>query len=294
MMYPLVRDLAAAGVPVAVTCRVLGFTKQEFYKWCAHPVSARDWDEAHVINAAYDVHMDDPEFGHRFIADELQASGHEASERRVWRLCSQQQLSSLTIKRARKHGKKPGPPVCDDLVERDFTATVINELWLTDMTEHYTSEGKLYMCAVKDVFSNRVVGYAIDSRMKSRLAVVAIDDAVARRGGQRAVAGCVVHSDRGSQFRSRKFQQVLGHYGLVGSMGRVGAAGDDAAMESFFVMLQKNVLDRGRWDTRTRLRTAIIHWVDRTYHRKRRQRHLGKPSPVEYELIHHKAVALAA
>jgi hypothetical protein len=75
MMYPLVLDLAATGVPVAVTCRVLGFTKQGFYKWCAHPVSARDWDEAHLINAAYDVHTDDPEFGHRFIADELHAAG---------------------------------------------------------------------------------------------------------------------------------------------------------------------------------------------------------------------------
>ena len=266
MMYPLVLDLAAAGVPVAVACRVLGFTKQGFYKWCAKPVSDRELEEAHLINAAYDVHTDDPEFGHRFIADELQACGYSASERRVWRLCSQQELFSHTIKRARKHGKKPGPPVCDDLVERDFTAKAVNELWLTDITEHHTSEGKLYMCAVKDVFSNRIVGYAIDSRMKSRMAVAAIDDAVARRGGPRAVAGCVVHSDRGSQFRSRKFQQVLRRYGLVGSMGRVGAAGDNAAMESFFAVLQKNVLDRGRWDTRARLRTSIVHWVERTYH----------------------------
>jgi putative transposase len=106
------------------------------------------------------------EFGHRFIADELHAAGLQTSERRVWRLCSQQELFSHTIKRARKHGKKPGPPVCDDLVERDFTAKAINELWLTDVTEHHTGEGKLYMCAVKDVFSNRIVGYAIDSRMK--------------------------------------------------------------------------------------------------------------------------------
>ena len=115
MMYPLVLDLAAAGVPVAVACRVLGFTKQGFYKWCAKPVSDRELEEAHLINAAYDVHTDDPEFGHRFIADELQACGYSASERRVWRLCSQQELFSHTIKRARKHGKKPGPPVCDDL-----------------------------------------------------------------------------------------------------------------------------------------------------------------------------------
>ncbi|MDR8018715.1 IS3 family transposase [Nesterenkonia aerolata] len=91
MSFPLVRDLAAAGVPVAVTCRVLGFSKQAFYKWGAAPVSHRDWQDAHLLNAAYDIHADDPEFGHRFIADELHTAGHRVSERRVWRLCSQQQ-----------------------------------------------------------------------------------------------------------------------------------------------------------------------------------------------------------
>ncbi|WFP17995.1 hypothetical protein [Citricoccus muralis] len=137
-MYPLDRDLAATGVPVAVTCRVLGFTKQGFYKWCAKPISDRDLEEALLINACYGIRVDDPEFGHRFIADELVAVGYGVSERRVWRWCSEQKLFSHTIKRARKHGKAPGPQVCDDLVERDFTATTIYELWLTDITEHPT------------------------------------------------------------------------------------------------------------------------------------------------------------
>src|SRR5690625_2298788 len=157
------------------------------------------------------------EFGHRFIADELHAAGLQTSERRVWRLCSQQQLFSHTIKRARKHGKKPGPPVCDDLVERGFTAKAINELWLTDVTEHHTSEGKLYMCAVKDVFSNRIIGYAIDSRMKSRLAVASTDDAVARRGGAGTIAGWVGPSGRGSPFRSREFLPAAPRSALCGS-----------------------------------------------------------------------------
>lgn len=273
---------------------MLGYSKQVSYQWCAQPVSHWDWEDAHLLNAAYDIHTDDPEFGHRFIADELHTAGHGVSKRRVWRLCSQQELFSHTIKRARKHGKKPGPPVCADLVKHAFTASSINEVWLTDITEHHTGEGKLYMCAVKDVYSNKIVGYAMASRMKSHPAVTAIEDAVARRGGPRAVAGCVVHSDRGSQFRSRKFQQALTRLGLVGSMGRVGAAGDNAAMESFFAVLQKNVLDRGRWQTRAQLCTAIMHWVERTYHRKRRQRRLGKMTPVEYELVHHNAVVLAA
>lgn len=95
MTYPLVRDLAIDGVPVVVACRVLGFSKQAFYRWCADPVSRRDWDDAHLTNAAIDAHRDDPTFGYRFISDELAAAGHQVSERRVWRLCSEQRLWSL-------------------------------------------------------------------------------------------------------------------------------------------------------------------------------------------------------
>jgi len=181
-------------------------------------------------------------------------------------------------------GRQPGPPAHDDLVERDFTATAPNRLWLTDITEHRTSEGKIYCCTVKDVFSNRIVGYSISDRMKAQLAVDALTSAVARRGGRAALAGCVVHSDRGSQFRSRKYVRALTVNHLVGSMGRVGAAGDNAAMESFFALLQKNVLNRRRWDTRDQLRLAIITWIERTYLRRRRG--LGKLTPIEYEMIY--------
>ncbi|WP_373567248.1 transposase, partial [Brevibacterium moorei] len=104
----------------------------------------------------------------------------------------------------------------------------------------------------------------------------------------------IVHSDRGSQFRSRKFQQALKRHKLRGSMGRVGAAGDNAAMESFFSLLQKNVLDRQSWRTRRELRLAIVTWVEGKYHRKRRQRGLGKLTPVEFEAIMRSAVDLAA
>ena len=108
--------------------------------------------------------------------------------------------------------------------------------------------------------------------MKARLAVDAINSAVARRAVEGAdTAGCMVHSDRGSQFRSRKFLAALRHHDLVGSMGQVGSAGDNAAMESFFGLLQNNVLDRQRWTTRQQLRIAIITWIERTYHRRRRQ-----------------------
>jgi putative transposase len=99
------------------------------------------------------------------------------------------------------------------------------------------------------------------------------------------VAGCIVHSDRGSQFRSRKFVLALHGHGLVGSMGRVGAADDNAAMESFLALLQNNVLDRHSWATREQLRIAIVTWIERTYHRRRRQDALDQLTPIAYEII---------
>ncbi|GGB81521.1 integrase [Knoellia flava TL1] len=284
MTYPLVRDLAADGIPVVVTCRVLKFSPQAFYAWQADPVSDRDLVDAYATHAAFEVHADDPGFGYRFIADELAAAGHQLSERRVWKICSQARIVSAHA-RSRGRWKKPGPPVHDDLVERDFTAEGPNRLWLTDITEHPTAEGKLYLCAVKDVWSRRIVGYSIGDRMPAALAVNALEMAVARRGPH-TVTGCVIHADRGSQFRSRPYVAALHHHGLLGSMGRVASSADNAAMESFFALLQKNVLNSRRWDTRDQLRLAIVTWIERTYHRRRRQRSLGKTTPVEFETIY--------
>jgi len=271
-----VSELAADGIPVAVTCRVL-----KLARWLANPITDAEYLEAQRATALFDAHRDDPEFGYRYLVEEARDAGQQMAERTAWRICTENRWWSAFGKKRGKNGKV-GPPVHDDLVERDFTADAPNQLWLSDITEHRTGEGKLYLCAIKDVFSNRIVGYSIDSRMKSRLATTALGSAVARRG---EVAGCILHSDRGSQFRSRRFVHALSRHEMVGSMGRVGAAGDNAAMESFFSLLQKNVLDRRRWDTRDQLRIAIVTWIERTYHRRRRQAGLGRLTPIEFEAI---------
>lgn len=286
MTYPLVRDLAVDGIPVAVTCRVLGFSTQAFYAWKAAPVTRRDLEDAYLVNAALDIHRDDPAFGHRFIADELPAHGITAGVNRVARLCKQQRIWSAFAKK-RGLTRRAGPPVHDDLVQKVFTAGTANHLWLTDITEHPTTEGKLYLCAIKDVHSGRIVGYSIDSRMTASLAVSALHNAIRLR----EPVGTIVHSDRGSQFRSRKFVNILHRNGLRGSMGRVGACGDNAAMESFFALLQKNVLDRQRWNSREELRLAIVVWIEKTYHRRRRQARLGRLTPIEFETINRHATA---
>ena len=172
-------------------------------------------------------------------------------------------------------------------LEKPTDRNVSTALQSDPYTEHWTDEGKLYLCAIKDVFSNRIVGWSIAEHMQASLAVNALGSAIAMRDAD----GTIVHSDRGSQFRSKKFLRVLTNNGLVGSMGRVGACGDNAAMESFFSLLQKNVLDTKRWRTLEELRHAIVVWIERTYNRRRRQRMLGKLTPVEYEAVNQPAVA---
>ncbi len=249
--------MAATGarirVPVVVACRVLGLSAQGCYKWLRDPVSQRDWDDAHVIDVILGIHEDDATLGYRFIADELADVGVLASENRVWRLCSTAGVFASHHRRRAKVGK-PGPAVHDDLlatvaeqgrVTHDFTgaATGPNQVWLTDISEHPTREGKLYLCAVKDCYSNKIVGYSIDSRMKSTLAASALRNAIALRSPE----GTIVHSDRGS-IPVQEGGPPAEEQRPSRIDGRVGSSGDNAAMESFFSLLRKNVLNtkRGR------------------------------------------------
>ncbi len=187
-------ELAADGIPAAVTCRVLQIARQPYYRWLAHPVTDAELAAAYRADAVFDAHRDDPEFGYRFLADEARAAGQPMVERTAWKICSGMGWwSAFSRRRRRGKGGRPGPLVHDDLVKRDFTADGPNRLWLADITEHRTAQGKLYLCAIKDVWSNRIVGYSIDSRMKSRRAVNALHNAAARRGD---VAGCTLHTDR--------------------------------------------------------------------------------------------------
>ena len=187
MMYPLVRELAVDGIPVTVTCRVLKIARQPYYRWLADPVSQSEVVRAYRANALFDAHTEDPEFGYRLLVDEARDAGEPMADRTAWTITSQNGWWSAFGKKRGKNGKKPGPAVHDDLctvtdehgrTRHMFTAEAPNRLWLTDITEHTTGEGKLYLCAIKDVYSGRIVGYSIDSRMTSKLAVTALENAV--------------------------------------------------------------------------------------------------------------------
>ncbi|WP_445241962.1 IS3 family transposase [Microbacterium testaceum] len=213
------------------------------------------------------------------------------SRRTAWKLCSQAGILSSAQRRRRAKGKKAGPFVFDDHVQRVFRAYAPNRLWLTDTTKHWTREGKLYCCATKDVCSNRIVGYSISDRMTANLTVDAVHNPVARRD---EVAGCILHAELGSQFRSRAVAGELRRHDMVGSMDRVGAVGDNAAMESFCSLLQTNVPNQQRWATRQEPRMAGVAWIERKYHRQRAQDALGWLTPIESEAKLTEPLTLAA
>ncbi len=199
MIYPIVRELAEDGIAVSVTMRVLKLARQPYYRWLRNPEGPAAKKRQERVRVLRELYEDDPEFGYRFLHDGAAQRGVHMSTRTAWKLCHDHGLVSTT--QPKRAGRpRSGPAVHDDLVARVFEADGPNQVWLTDITEHPTKEGKLYMCALKDVWSNRIVGYAMSERMTSQLAVDALADAVARRGT--SVAGCIVHSDRGSQFSS--------------------------------------------------------------------------------------------
>lgn len=206
-----------------MACRVLKLHRQHYYAWLANPITDRERQEAYLTNALFDAHSEDSEFGYRVLFDEVSHTGQVASERTVWKiLLGQPMVVRVRQETPRQESPARLPPAHEDLVRRRFSALGPNRLWLTDISEHPTRAGKLYICAVKDAWSNLIVGYSMAERMTSHLAVNAVESAVARRGG--TVAGCTVHSDRGGQLRSRRLAQCLARYGMVASMGQVASS----------------------------------------------------------------------
>ncbi len=167
-----------------------------------------------------------------------------------------------------------------DLVRRDFTAPGPNRLWVADLTQHVTGEGFLYLSTVLDVFSRRVVGWALGERATTELVLGALDMALWNRRPQ---TGVIHHSDHGSQYASVAFTKRLREAGIMGSMGTVGDAYDNAVAESFFATLQTELLDRGRWPTRRSLAAEIFSYIEGFYNRRRHHSSLGGLSPEDYE-----------
>ncbi|MBV8949807.1 MAG: IS3 family transposase [Actinobacteria bacterium] len=267
--FAAIHVMVAEGLPAQRACRVLDVSESRYYAWRSRP-PCRGRGRARIVTSLTRISRTGSWTCTPMIRSSVIGSSPMNSMRPGTRRTSGACGGCVATS-----GSGPRPPRVARLL-----APAPNVVWLTDITEHPTVEGKVCVCAIKDVLSNRIVGYAIDQRMTKHLAVSALRSAIVRRQPDGTV---IAHSDHGSQFRSRNLRAVLRAVGLRGSMGRVASAGDNAAMKSFHALFQKNVLDRRRWRTRAELRYAIVTWIEHT-DRRRRQRALGKLTPVEYEL----------
>lgn len=269
--------------PVKVMARVLKVNRTAYYSWVKRPPSARELADRDLTRQIKEIHAANRGvYGAPRIHAELRMEhGIRVSVKRVARLMRQARISGLVRK---KRGKTtvsvPGVRVADDLVLRNFTAKKPDQVWATDITYLRTWEGWIYLAAVQDLFSRKIVGWAMADHMRTELVTDAVRMAVHRRNPDK---GLIHHSDQGSQFVSLKFGQLAGANGIARSMGHVGSAYDNAVAETFFATLKKELIHRRSWPTKTELRSEVFEFIEGFYNRRRRHSYLGWLSPAEFE-----------
>jgi putative transposase len=271
--------------PVSLLCEVLGVSRSGFHAWLKRHPSKRWVDDARLAELIHQIHEEsDGTYGSPRIHAELRARGVRVGKKRVERLMRRHSLSGLP-KRRRK-GKTtirvPGVRPAPDLVGRDFRPAGPNRLWVADLTELQTWEGKLYLAVVLDCFSRRVVGWSMRDDMRAELVVEAFEMAVS---GRKPEAGLVHHSDQGSQYVSLRFGERCREAGIRISMGARASALDNAACEAFFASLKRERLNRRSWPTKREARSAIFEWIESWYNPRRLHSTLGYLSPNNYEQL---------
>jgi putative transposase len=272
---------------VKTMCRVLEVSRSGFHAWAKRAPSARSREDARLTERIHEIHeIHRRVYGSpRIHAELVMADGERVGRKRVERLMRQAGISGLVArKRGRTTVRVPGVRVCEDLVDRAFLAAAPDRLWVADITYLRTWEGWLYLVAVQDVYSRRIVGWAIDSHMRTELVTDALQMALARR---RPAPGLIWHSDQGSQFVSLAFGQQARAAGIAQSMGSKGDCFDNAVAESFFATLKKELIHRRSWPEKAELRTEVFDYIEVFYNRRRRHHSLGMLSPAQFETITH-------
>jgi putative transposase len=275
-----------ARTPVSVACRLLGVSRSGYYEWEHRAPSDRALMDAWLterIRAIHAAHRN--VYGSPRVHAELRlADGVRVGRKRVERLMRQAGISGLQRrKRGRTTVSVPGVRVADDLVNRQFSPAAPNVPWIADVTYLRTWEGWLYLAAVQDAYSRRIVGWAMADHMRKELVIDALQMAVKRR---RPPAGLIHHSDQGSQYVSLAFGQAARDAGIARSMGSVGDCYDNAVAESFFATLNKELVHRRSWPTRRELSSEVFEYIEAFYNRTRRHSRLGMLSPADYEAAH--------
>ena len=270
---------------IKTMCRVLGVSRSGFHAWARRPRSARALEDERLTERIREIHKDNRRvYGSPRIHAELRlGDGVRVARKRVERLMRQAGISGMVRRRrGRTTVSVPGVRVCEDLVDRAFLATAPNRLWVADITYLRTWEGWLYLIAVQDVHSRRIVGWSMADHMRSELVTDALQMALAQR---RPAPGLIWHSDQGSQFVSLAFGQQARAAGIAQSMGSRGDCYDNAVAESFFATLKKELVHGRSWPSKAELRTEVFDYIEVFFNRRRRHSTLGFLSPAQFETI---------
>lgn len=272
-----------ATFPVRILCRVLDVSRSGFYAWAGRGPSKRaKADAVLAVEIAASHRQSRCTYGSPRVHRDLRTRGWRLGEKRVARVMRERGIVPVQKRRFRRTtDSNHTHPVAPNVLGRRFVAKVRDRAWVTDVTYVATSEGWAYLAVILDLFSRRVVGWAISATNDTVLARDALGRALRSRRPRR---GLIHHSDRGSPYASAEYRAILAAHGLVASMSRRGDCWDNAVAESFFATLRAELLDRERYATRAEAIASVGDYIDRFYNPRRRHSHLGYVSPLEYEL----------
>ncbi len=281
MRYQVIREQASAS-PVRALCAVLDVPRSGYYAWRDRPPSERERANERLVVQLRVLHEQSRRtYGSPRMTQALQASGERCNEKRIARLMRQEGLRPKTVRKFKvTTDSKHTHAVAPNVVNRDFTARQPNQVWLSDITYVWTTEGWLYLAAVLDVYSRKIVGWATSETIDGELAKSALRQAVGRR---QPPPGLVHHSDRGGQYACGDYQQLLGDWQMVGSMSRKGDCWDNAPMESFFGSLKRELVYHERFATKAEARAKLFEYIEAFYNNWRRHTSLDGVSPAAYE-----------
>lgn len=267
--------------PVVVQCRVLEVTRSGYYAWRQRPPSVTAQRRQELLAEVRRLHQGPRQvYGSPRVHAELRAQGRRCSRNTVARVMKDAGIRAKSVRRFCRTTDSDHPhPVAENVVNRDFAPTAANQTWTADITSIPTREGWLYLAAVEDLYSRKIVGWSMSERIDSRLVVDALEMALQRELPE---AGLVAHSDRGVQYASGHYQRLLETHGITCSMSRKGNCWDNAPMESFFATLKKELVHHEDYQTRAEACRSLFEYIEVFYNRLRRHSALGYRSPAEF------------
>lgn len=267
--------------PVAMMCEALGVSRSGFYAWRSRPPSQRCRDDEEMApHVRQSFIASDRTYGARRVWFDMLELGYECGLHRIERLMRAQALRARPRRRGLPQDKGERSVIAGNVLDREFTAAAPNQKWVADFTYIWTAQGWLYVAVVLDLYSRRIVGWSMQDSMTSQLVADALMMAVWRRGKPLAV---LHHSDQGSQYTSKQFQDLLKEHGITCSMSRAGEVWDNSAMESFFSSMKTERIARKVYRSREQARVDVFDYIERFYNPRRRHSTLGYVSPIQFE-----------